>query len=234
MNSRYLAIFAAALTLFLAWPAHAADIVEAHHDPASDQIVAQVAYRGTNPDHDFSVQWGECSDASPPRVVGRLIDAQGDDIAREDYRVQTRIGLENIPCRPAIVTLRLGRVSHLDMFVPREIELLSETPQKPYEELGRVEARGVPGEQRSYVYQELCNKARALGADAVIQINERKRADPLPPLDAGDAALMGNAYPGPLRKTEPGAFPQYGFGVQTGGVYYEVSGVAVRYQGSSN
>ena len=71
MNSSCLAIFSAALTFLLAWPAHAADIVEARHDPASDQIVAEVAYRGTNPDHDFSVQWGQCSDASPPREIGR-------------------------------------------------------------------------------------------------------------------------------------------------------------------
>ena len=93
---------------------------------------------------------------------------QGDDIAREDYRVEARIGLQEIPCRPAIVTLRLGRVSHLDVLVPRQVEPLGGTPQRPYEEIGRI-------------------------------------------------------------KTEPGAFPQYGFDVQTGGVYYEVSGVAVRY-----
>ena len=171
MKSSCLAKFPAALALLLACPAHAADILDARYDPASDQISAEIAYRGTNPDHDFSVQWGQCSDASPPRVVGRLIDAQGDDIAREDYRVGARIGLEDIPCRPTIVTLRLGRVSHLDVFVPRQVELLDGTPQRPYEEIGRIEAR-------------------ALGADAVISIEEHKGSDPLPPTDASEAPLL--------------------------------------------
>jgi hypothetical protein len=84
--------------------------------------------RGTNPDHEFSIAWGRCSDASPARIVGRLIDQQGRDAAREDYRVSERLALEEIPCRPAIVTLRLGRVAHADVYVPKRIELLGDRP----------------------------------------------------------------------------------------------------------
>jgi hypothetical protein len=94
------------------------------------------------------------------------------------------------------------------VFVPRHIELLGGKPDRPYDAIGRIEARGRPGDRRSYARQELRNKARALGADAVIFVEE---------------------HPGVLRKTQPGAFPHYGFDVQTGGVRYELRGLAVRY-----
>jgi hypothetical protein len=50
-----------------------------------------------------------------------VIDAQGNDKAREEYRVSERISLEDLPCRPAIVTLRLGRVAHTDVYVPKRL-----------------------------------------------------------------------------------------------------------------
>jgi hypothetical protein len=104
-------------------PARAADIGDARYDAATDELVVEIIYRGTNPGHDFSVEWGKCSTGEPQRTVGRVIDAQGDDKACEEYRVSERISLEDLPCRPAIVTLRLGRVAHTDVYVPKLIEL---------------------------------------------------------------------------------------------------------------
>lgn len=213
----------------LATAALAADILGARYDAASDQITVDIAYRGTNADHEFVVEWAECSSQSPPRLVGRLIDRQGNDAAREDYRTREELSLHDMPCRPAIVTLRLGRVAHTNVYVPERIELLGGVPERPYEEIGRIEARGKPGEHIAYVHQKLRNKARALGADAVIAVEERRREDRLPVRDAGEAPLLGNAYPGPVRKTEPGAFPPAGFQVQASGPYYEVRGIAVRF-----
>lgn len=112
-------------------PALAADILEARYNAARDEIEVEIAYRGTNPDHDFIVQWDKCSSQSPPRTVGRLIDRQGRDAAREDYRASARISLAEIPCRPAIVTLRLGRTAHTNVFVPPNMELLGGRPQRP-------------------------------------------------------------------------------------------------------
>ena len=75
---------------------------------------------GTQPDHEFTVQWGPCygTGGPPAGVVGRLIDRQGGDIAREEFRVIERIGLGSLACRPAVVTLRLGKVSHRRVYVP--------------------------------------------------------------------------------------------------------------------
>jgi hypothetical protein len=69
----------------------------------------------------------------------------------------------------------------------------------------------------------------ALGADAVMSVEERTGEDRLPARDAGEAPLFGNAYPGPVRRLEPGAFPPAGFDVRVSGPYYEVEGVAIRY-----
>ena len=81
---------------------------------ATDALVVDIAYRGTQPGHPFSVHWGECR----PHTVGRLVDEQGADAAREDFRVRQRFGIASLDCRPAKVTLRLGPVSHATVSVP--------------------------------------------------------------------------------------------------------------------
>lgn len=103
-----------------ATPAAAADIVGANYDAARDEIVVDIVYRGTRPGHEFTVEWGRCyrGDAPPASVGGRLIDLQGDDIARKDFRVSARLGLQGLPCRPAEVTLRLGRFAQARVPVP--------------------------------------------------------------------------------------------------------------------
>jgi hypothetical protein len=199
----------ALLAAMLALPLHAADILEAGYNAARDQIEVDIAYRGTHPDHEFTVQWGECSGESPPRLVGRLVDRHGGDAAREDYRTKERVALGAIPCRPAIVTLRLGRVAHAEVFVPRHIELMRGAPQGPYEEIGAIEAR-------------------ALGADAVIRVDEQSAFHGVPGREE-EPDRRGNAYPGPVHRVDPGSVPAHGFEMQTGGRYYELRGVAVRF-----
>lgn len=101
--------------VFATAPARAADILAAAYDPQTDEIVVDIAYRGTNPNHTFSLLWDPCKDG---RTSARLVDRQGNDEAREDYRVRERLSLKELPCRPAVVTLRLGRVAHEDVYVP--------------------------------------------------------------------------------------------------------------------
>jgi hypothetical protein len=221
---RTVVVIAAAAAL----PVQAANILEADYNAARDELEVTIAYRGTHPDHEFVVQWGECSSESPPRVAGRLIDRQGGDAAREDYRTTERIGLDALPCRPAIVTLRLGRVAHADVFVPKHIELLRGAPARPYEEIGAIEARGRPGEQLGFVRQELRNKARALGADAVIRLDEHNGLHASRGREE-QPDLIGNPYPGPVYRVDPGSVPAPQLEMQTGGRYYELRGIAVRY-----
>jgi hypothetical protein len=106
---------AAAVLALAALPSGAADIVGARYDANADEIVVDIVYRGTQPGHRFAVEWGPCTDSG---VAARLVDRQGDDPAREEFRVRERIALGGLPCRPAEVTLRLGKVSHARVQVP--------------------------------------------------------------------------------------------------------------------
>jgi hypothetical protein len=99
------------VALALIGEAHAAAILHARYDPKRDAIVVDIAYRGASAKHKFSVQWSECdrSAGDVPQVSARLIDEQGSEPARKDYRVKRRFSVAWLECRPAMVTLRLGR-----------------------------------------------------------------------------------------------------------------------------
>lgn len=90
--------------------AAAADIVGARYDRVTDALVVDLAYRGTTPGHDFSLEWGNCEPGGP--AAARLVDRQGTEPAHKAFRVRERFDLAGSHCRPAQVTLRLGRVSH--------------------------------------------------------------------------------------------------------------------------
>jgi hypothetical protein len=90
---------------------------------------------------------------------------------------------------------------------PAPVPLLTELPDRPHEVLGRVEARGMPGANVRFVYEDLRRKAGAMDADAVVELERRKLYDP----------------------AEPGYFPSYGFDVRSGGAYYILEGLAIRY-----
>jgi len=98
--------------------ARAEDIRRATYDRQHDQIVLDIAYRGTQGEHRFDVAWGRCTAGTPPRIAGRLIDRQGSERALEDFRAHVRVPLDALPCRPVRATLRLGRVSHATILIP--------------------------------------------------------------------------------------------------------------------
>lgn len=99
----------------LACATHASDLRDARYDAATDSIIVEVAYQGTNPNHEFSVQWGRCENNA---VAGRVVDSQWNDKAVEPYRLWDHVSIDDIPCRPARVTLRMGRTGQATVFVP--------------------------------------------------------------------------------------------------------------------
>lgn len=112
---------------------------------------------------------------------------------------------------------------------PEPVALLRVTPEQSYRELGTVEARGSLGTRREAAYDELREKARALGADAVVLLSEeRLYHPPTPPEGMEDRPSIGDAYPEPLERTVPGRFGYEGTGVQiVAGSYWQVRGLAV-------
>ena len=111
-----------ALLCWLLVPAQALGqtILGAGYDASSDALVVDIAYQGTNPNHDFELAWDECQSSPNGRhsVVARLIDRQGKDEAQKDFQVRRRFDLSGLECRPADVTIRLGPVSNRTVSVP--------------------------------------------------------------------------------------------------------------------
>lgn len=98
----------ALLALLYGATASAITVNALRYDAAKDQLLMTIAYRGTNPDHKFSVQWDECKrlDDERSQILGLLIDSQPDDLARQNFTTPFKIDLRDFPCRPAKVTIR--------------------------------------------------------------------------------------------------------------------------------
>jgi hypothetical protein len=89
------------------------------YDAARDELVIVVLYRGTNPDHEFSLKWGPCTEHGSNReIVAELLDQQASDAARKDYRKTVRMSLAGMDCRPAAVTLRTAPRFYYTLRIP--------------------------------------------------------------------------------------------------------------------
>jgi hypothetical protein len=100
---------AAAAALF-SFGAHADNFGRVRYDVQADELVVTMIYRGSNPNHSFSLKWGECQAHQSGDLTGvtlEVLDDQFDDQARQDYRKTVRFSLAELPCpRPARLTLR--------------------------------------------------------------------------------------------------------------------------------
>jgi hypothetical protein len=102
-------VLAAGAACWLALPAHADNFARVYYDAKTGELVATMRYRGTNPDHAFSLKWGTCTDAAPgtlPEVAAEVLDDQWRDQAQREFKKTVRFSLADLPCRPAKVTLR--------------------------------------------------------------------------------------------------------------------------------
>ena len=82
------------------------------YDPNSDQLIVTMIYDGTNPNHHFSIKWGDCRRVNPPdqpvqqTIVVSILDDQWNDAATKTYTETVTVPLATLSCRPATVTLR--------------------------------------------------------------------------------------------------------------------------------
>ncbi|MGA8707144.1 MAG: hypothetical protein WB646_09170 [Steroidobacteraceae bacterium] len=120
------------ITLFLAFailaliasPSARADtFASVHYDARTDELVATMIYRGTNPHHAFTLQWGACRQPAdshgPQEIAADVLDSQWNDSALQSYRQTVRFSLASLSCRPAKVTLRTAPRFLYTVFVPR-------------------------------------------------------------------------------------------------------------------
>jgi hypothetical protein len=104
----------------LASAAHADNFSSAHYDARTDELVVTLFYRGTNPNHTFQVQWGECQKLgrNGRQIAGDVLDNQWNDAALRDYRITVRFKLTTLTCRPARVTLRTAPRFFYTVYIP--------------------------------------------------------------------------------------------------------------------
>jgi hypothetical protein len=99
----------AAAALLLAPAAFADNFSSVVYDGKNDQLVVTMRYRGTNPNHHFSLKWGRCETTQSgnlPGVTVEVLDDQFEDLSKRDFKKTTRFSMADLPCRPAHVTLR--------------------------------------------------------------------------------------------------------------------------------
>jgi hypothetical protein len=92
------------------------------YDAEHDALVVSMIYDGTNPNHTFSLQWGECKQLQPgdvPEIDAEVIDSQYEDVAQNPYTVTVSFPLADLRCqRPANVTLRTAPRFYRTLYVP--------------------------------------------------------------------------------------------------------------------
>src|SRR5688572_23299177 len=83
-----------ALVLLSASAVQAASFISAFYDPQTDELVVTLSYRGSNPDHEFTLVWGDCRTANGTREISAsILDSQWNDRALELFTKAVRFGL---------------------------------------------------------------------------------------------------------------------------------------------
>lgn len=119
-------------------------------------------------------------------------------------------------------------------FPPTEnVEILLEKPKRPYIPIALLETRGMVGDTEAELWQHAREKARELGADALIRLEVDKTVRP--PVVLYDpfftpfySPFYSPFYPRPYFYAYP--FPEYR--VIPGGVEYTLKTLAIKYDGA--
>src|ERR1700734_787542 len=113
---------AAAATLF-SLPGRADNFAGVRYDRRTDQLIVTMIYRGTNPNHHFSLKWGPCqaNQSDLPGATAEVLDDQYDDTAQQDFSKSIRFSLDDMPCaRPASVSLRTAPRFFYTLTIPKK------------------------------------------------------------------------------------------------------------------
>jgi hypothetical protein len=109
--------------LLLPLGSHADSFSKAYYDARTDQLVVSMTYGGTNSNHTFTLQWGQCQDVNGAKlheVAAEVLDSQWQDEAVRPYKRTVRFSLADIPCRPAKVTLRTAPRFIYTVLIPKQ------------------------------------------------------------------------------------------------------------------
>jgi hypothetical protein len=106
----------------LAVTAHATNLLQLSYDAETDQIVVEVAYRGSHGNHPFSLDWDQCKDNAfegPPHQIGaQLLDGQFNDSGPTEFKQTLKFSIAELQCRPAKLTIRTSSGVYRTISVP--------------------------------------------------------------------------------------------------------------------
>jgi hypothetical protein len=109
-----------AAVCLLSTAVRAATFSAASYDPQTHELVVILIYGGSNPDHQFSVQWGQCHPLgnSGHQIAGEVLDSQWNDVAKQNFTKTVRFSLADLNCHPATVTLRTAPRYEITVQIP--------------------------------------------------------------------------------------------------------------------
>jgi hypothetical protein len=87
----------------------AATFASVQYDSGRNELVVTLNYGGSNPNHQFSAQWGACRKLGSQgnhQIVADLLDDQWNDAAQQTFTTTVHVSLAGLDCHPALVTLR--------------------------------------------------------------------------------------------------------------------------------
>jgi len=114
-------VAAAPFCLLAAAGVQAATFSSVNFDSSRNELVVTLNYGGTNPNHQFSVQWGTCrplGNEGNHQIVAVLTDSQWDDAAQQQFTTTMHVSLAGVNCRPAAVTLRTAPKYEYTLQIP--------------------------------------------------------------------------------------------------------------------
>ncbi len=122
-HSLFWLILTAAAT-FTALAAKADNFASVRYSRQTDQLIVTMVYRGTNPNHHFSLKWGPCQanqSGDLPGATAEVLDDQYEDAAEQDFSKTVRFSLDDMPCaRPASVSLRTAPRFFYTLTIPKK------------------------------------------------------------------------------------------------------------------
>lgn len=111
----------------------------------------------------------------------------------------------------------------------QRVEILLDKPRRPHVEIALIESRGLPGGGEAELLEDAREKARQIGADAIVRLEVEKTVQP--PVVVYDPVLSPFLYPYPPYRYPYAYPPFYGeYRLIGGGTVYTLKTVAIKYR----
>lgn len=132
----------------------------------------------------------------------------------------------------ASVTTRVLETNPAVRYPPTTaVDVLFEPPQRPYAQIAALEAEGAYGTGELELLEDMRERARQFGADAIVRTESKQWYQP--PTPVYDPMYDPFFYPRRYYPFHPFGAPYAGYRWVGGGYYYTAKAMAIKYQAVS-